>query len=85
MTYVAEKENKKEYLTESIWHLALFFRGIGSLGWINSDGPLSTKQFARIYRGLAPYISTMQRMGLLKHAIKETIGEFIMAEGDAKP
>ena len=75
LCYVSERENKKKYLKDSIWHLVLFFKGIGSLNWVpHNDLPLSTKQFARIYRGLLPYISTMQRMGLVEWMVKETLG-----------
>jgi|GEM_PF-731364 len=78
LCYVCDREHTTRYLKDSIWHLVSFFRGNATLGWINADGPLTTKQFTRIYRGLINYLSALSKAGLLEWAVKRTIGEDLL-------
>ncbi|MBI4024941.1 MAG: hypothetical protein HY360_08160 [Verrucomicrobia bacterium] len=74
--YVCELTGNKRYLKQSLWHLIMFFRGFSTIGWLDEmGGPLSTKQYARVYRGLLPFLSTLARTGMLKKVEKRLMGD----------
>ncbi|NQU11724.1 hypothetical protein HQ590_13095 [bacterium] len=64
--YVADLLNDPRYLEESLWQLRVFFMGIDAVGWLDSmGGPLSTKQYTRIYRGMVFLLSGLAARGML--------------------
>ena len=74
--YVCEVTGETNYLSESLWQLRMFLLGFNSLGWAGSqDGKLDTKHYARIYRGLAPYLAALSRAGVLEGFEREFMGE----------
>jgi hypothetical protein len=65
--YVCEVTGETKWLAESLWQLRMFCHGFGSAGWVDGhDGPLDTKRYTRIYRGLAPLLAALSRAGLLE-------------------
>ena len=66
LVYAWELTGDVAWLRDTLWHLRLLFRGYGSVGWLpESNEPLDAKAFARLYRGLAPYLGACARAGLL--------------------
>ena len=72
--YACELTGQTRYLEDSLWQLAMFFRGFNSIGWLQESEPLTTKQFARVYRGLSHYLSALARAGLLEKAERLILG-----------
>lgn len=74
--YVCEITGDDRWIEESQWQVRMFFFGINNLGWLDSvGGPLDTKRYSRIYRGLAPLLASMSKVGLLEPFERQLTGE----------
>lgn len=65
LTYAYYLTGNKKLLTKSFWHFELFFKGWNALDWFSGIGSLTTKKFARVYRGLVHFVSACKHAKLL--------------------
>ncbi|MCM8763870.1 MAG: hypothetical protein NC830_00685 [Candidatus Omnitrophica bacterium] len=73
LAYAYFLTGSKEYLVKSLWHLELFLKGWNDLGWLSGMTPLTTKRYARVYRGLIHFFSACNRAKLLSKLDKVAI------------
>ncbi|MGC8805152.1 MAG: hypothetical protein ACP5QD_04385 [Candidatus Ratteibacteria bacterium] len=66
VVYAYYLTGNKKYLKECFWHFDLFFKSWNDLGWLSGMGTITTKKYARVYRGLIHFISGCADAGLLK-------------------
>ncbi len=70
VVYAYHLTGNRNYLKKGLWHLELFLRGWNSLGWTSGMDTLSTKKYARVYRGLVHFVSACSDAGLLRNLVK---------------
>ena len=75
MTYAWELTGNRKYLEDSMWQFVLMMHGYNAVGWVPTSGEaLTTKLYARIYRGLVHYVSACAKAGLLKELERRVLG-----------
>lgn len=73
--YVCEVTGETAWLQESLWQLRMFFMGANALGWNEAHGgPLDTKRYTRIYRGLSFLLAELSRAGMLPAFEEQLMG-----------
>ncbi|MCM8765094.1 MAG: hypothetical protein NC830_07035 [Candidatus Omnitrophica bacterium] len=65
LAYAYFLTGNKRYLVKSLWHLELFLKGWNDLGWLSGLTTLTTKKYARVYRGLIHFFFACNRAKLL--------------------
>jgi len=70
VVYAYYLTKNRNYLEKGIWQFELFLSGWNNMGWISGMDILSTKKYARVYRGLVHFISACCHAGLLKDLLK---------------
>lgn len=70
LTYGFYITGDKNYLKKSFWHFELFFKCWCDLGWLSGSDTLTTKTYARIYRGLVHFVCACAKAKVLKQLEK---------------
>ena len=65
LVYACYLTQDKKYLEKSFWHFELFFKSWNNMTWLSGD-VLTTKKYARVYRGLVHFVSGCYHANLLK-------------------
>lgn len=65
LAYAYFLTGKKDFLIKSLWHLELFLRGWNDLQWLSGIATLTTKNYARVYRGLIHFLYACKMAKLL--------------------